>query len=99
LIRAVLHPQASADLEDATRYYRSKAPGVGEDFLAEFFRCSELIRQNPEAAPVMGAEGVRAKVLQRFPYSIHYVVASDRIRIVAVAHQRRRPGYWRDRLR
>lgn len=41
---------------------------------------------------------VRHKLLIRFPYSILYVIEPDRIRVVAVAHQKRRPGYWSYRL-
>lgn len=51
-------------------------------------------------APGMGATyefGTRRIVLPRFPYSVVYEVHADHIVIVAVAHQRRRPGYWRDR--
>lgn len=36
-------------------------------------------------------------VLDRFPYSVLYAVASDRVWVVAVAHQHRRPGYWQQR--
>jgi len=37
--------------------------------------------------------------MRRFPFSIVYYVADDTIRIVAVAHAKRRPGYWRTRVR
>jgi hypothetical protein len=43
-------------------------------------------------------EGVRAKVLDRFPYTLMYTVNDDELFIVAVAHQSRRPTYWADRL-
>jgi hypothetical protein len=54
----------------------------------------------PEAWPVWpGRTDVRPRVLQRFPYSIIYLVERNEIVIVAVAHHKRRPGYWLDRLR
>jgi hypothetical protein len=37
---------------------------------------------------------MRKHRLRRFPYTIHYAVLHDAIWIAAVAHQRRRPGYW-----
>jgi toxin ParE1/3/4 len=43
------------------------------------------------------AEGVRYFILQRFPYTIHYEVAASHVTVLAVAHQRRRPGYWQKR--
>jgi plasmid stabilization system protein ParE len=57
----------------------------------------EQIRAHPEAFQLT-AEEVRHKLLRRFPYSILYAVESDRIRVLAVGHQRRRPDYWRHRL-
>ena len=52
----------------------------------------DKILENPEAYQLVGDE-VRHKLLMRFPYSLLYVVEPDRIRVVAVAHQKRRPGY------
>ncbi|MBK7425134.1 MAG: type II toxin-antitoxin system RelE/ParE family toxin [Propionivibrio sp.] len=34
---------------------------------------------------------------RRFPYSIIYQVTVEELRILAVAHHRRRPGYWSGR--
>lgn len=42
--------------------------------------------------------GLRQVRLRQFPYRLVYMVVSDEIVIVAVAHERRRPGYWQDRL-
>ncbi len=47
---------------------------------------------------MISAQGVRRKVLARFPYSLLYLEGPDYIRIVAVMHHRRRPGYWVERL-
>jgi hypothetical protein len=35
--------------------------------------------------------------VRRFPYLVFYAVAPEEIRVVAIAHAKRRPGYWRDR--
>jgi len=40
----------------------------------------------------------RRVLMQRFPFSVYYEVANDHIRVVAVAHQHRKPGYWKKRL-
>jgi toxin ParE1/3/4 len=53
----------------------------------------------PEAWPLWpGRVDVRRRVLRRVPNSILYLVEADAIVIVAVAHHRRRPGYWLSRL-
>ena len=92
--KVTLHPAADAELVEAVRYYEEEEEGLGERFEAEVMRCVRLIQRAPEAAPVVRPMGLRRKVLQRFPYSLIYAVEPDRIRIVAIAHQRRRPDYW-----
>ncbi|MEQ1737245.1 MAG: hypothetical protein ABL886_12675 [Rhodoglobus sp.] len=58
------------------------------------------IRRHPTAWPVWpGHPDVRRRVLRRFPYSVISLLERDEITIVAVAHHRRRPGYWLQRLR
>jgi hypothetical protein len=37
-------------------------------------------------------------MLERFPFSVVYRVGEHGALVVAVAHARRRPGYWRTRL-
>jgi mRNA-degrading endonuclease RelE of RelBE toxin-antitoxin system len=41
------------------------------------------------------AEGNRMRTLRRFPYSVIYEVLGNTVTVLAVAHHRRRPGYWR----
>ena len=41
---------------------------------------------------------VRSKGVNDFPYRVVYFVEGDLLTIVAVAHAKRRPGYWRDRV-
>ncbi|MBM3462310.1 MAG: hypothetical protein FJX76_09435 [Armatimonadetes bacterium] len=55
------------------------------------------ITANPHAAPTVG-RAVRSKRVKRFPYSLLHSVENDGVVIVAVAHHRRRPGYWSARL-
>lgn len=66
-------------------------------FLSEVKTATRYIERYPEIAPVLD-EGVRAKVLVRFPYSLMYVVDEQELFIVAVAHQSKRPAYWLDRI-
>lgn len=100
MIDVGLHPKASLDLSAATRYYRTEAGReVAERFFAEFQRCADFLREYPEGAPALGPEGVRRKLLQGFPYSIHYVLRPDRVYILSVAHQRRAPERVLERLK
>ena len=91
-------PEAEDEFREAARYYETEAPGVGRSFIAEVRRAVEFIVENPYAA-VAVVSGIRKKVLSHFPYNILYAVELDLIVIVAVAHQKRRPRYWRARIK
>ena len=90
------HPDADAELGDAAQFYESRMTGLGKSFAAEVERTIALVREFPEAGSSAGPRQRRV-VLARFPYSIVYRHDPGAIVIVAVAHQRRRPGYWRAR--
>jgi plasmid stabilization system protein ParE len=58
------------------------------------------IREFPEAWPMWPEQSdVRSRVVRRYPYLLVYVVRDAKVVIIAVAHQRREPGYWISRLR
>lgn len=90
------HPDAEAELEEASLFYESRMAGLGKSFAAEVERTISLVRQFPDAGTLVGSQRRRV-VVARFPYSIVYREEPSGIVIVAVTHQRRRPGYWRRR--
>jgi len=69
----------------------------GEDFIAEVERVVERLSDFPEHGKPYLA-GTRRMLLARFPYSVVYLSDADSIQIVAIAHHRRKPGYWRTRM-
>lgn len=93
--------EASAELLEAARWYQGKRSGLGLDFLAAFDRTVNHISAWPAAGtPVDGVPAdlsVRQAPVRRFPYRLVYVVHDDVVRILAVAHERRHPDYWRTR--
>ncbi len=82
---------------EAAGFYESRSIRLGFAFLEEVERSVEQITETPEAYQRIGKR-VRRKPMWRFPYNIIYAVYGDRIRVVALAHQKRRPFYWRQRL-
>jgi hypothetical protein len=56
----------------------------------------DSLAQDPAMWPA-DAEGVRYFILRRFPYTLHYEIDASIVTVLAVAHQRRRPGYWQKR--
>jgi len=75
-----------------------EAPGIGIAFAAEVRKAVRTICEHPYRAVSVGS-GIRKTVLDHFPYNILYAVVADLILIVAVAHQKRRPTYWRARTK
>ena len=96
--RVVILPEAESEARAAFELYRERNPVAAQRFEDAVEGATELIMERPFAWPVDDAEvDTRHFVLQRFPYSVVYRVADETVTIVAVAHQRRSPGYWRGR--
>jgi plasmid stabilization system protein ParE len=92
------HPSADVEIVEAGEYYENLSPGLGLDLLGEVERALDQIAKYPESCQRIGKR-TRRKALRRFHYNLIYAVYPERIRIVAFAHQKRRPYYWRRRLR
>lgn len=91
-------PDADEELREASRYDEGEVPGVGLAFIAEVHKVISILLSTPLAAPVVQGD-IRGKMLVHFPYILLYSIEADFILIVAVAHQKRRPTYWRCRLK
>jgi len=98
-----IEPEADEELLQAARWYEQRRPGLGLSFLAAIGAAVELIQRHPAGGiPVPGVRDevpARRLVLRRFPYAVVFLELKAEIRILAFAHHRRRPAYWRDRLR
>lgn len=90
------HPDAEAEMRAAARYYDERQSGLGEDFLQEVERAAGVAVDHPAAGTPVSS-GFRWVLTRRFPYAVIYRAVQHRIEIMAVAHLRRRPGYWRAR--
>ena len=89
-------PPAREELNEAAAFYDARVPGLGEAFLDDVERAIETIQENPRIGAAVGRR-FRRTLIGRFPFSIIYAEREGEIVIVAVAHQRKRPGYWRGR--
>jgi mRNA-degrading endonuclease RelE of RelBE toxin-antitoxin system len=93
------HPAAERELLDAVQYYNDQRPDLGYEFAAEVEEAVNRVRAHPEGwAWVSERDDLRRCQTKRFPYRLIYQVQPNRVLILAVAHLKRRPGYWRDRL-
>ena len=94
---AEYHSEAATEIEEAAPYYESKVEGLGTEYVREVIRCVELIREFPGLGSQFEDTPFRHFVTRRFPFAIYYAVLPELIWIVAVAHGKRKPGYWRER--
>ncbi len=101
-LRVQLVTEASAELEDAVRWYEQRHAGLGLAFLAAVDVAVRSILRWPRAGVSIdrlapGLE-VRRVPVPRFPLYLSYLVSDDEIHVLAIAHDRRRPAYWSGRV-
>ena len=95
--------EADDEYREAARWYDGRRVGLGWEFLdavdaaidhvARFPAAGEPVPRVPHDLPV------RRGAVTRFPYHVVYLSTPDAIRILAIAHDRRKPGYWKGRVR
>ncbi|MDR2984252.1 MAG: type II toxin-antitoxin system RelE/ParE family toxin [Nocardiopsaceae bacterium] len=97
-----LHPEAQAEFAADVDWYDEREVGVGGRFAESVRAAVDAAVDDPDAwAKWPGWHGhpvVRSKGVAGFPYHVVYYVEDDLLTVIAVAHAKRRPGYWRDRV-
>lgn len=88
------HREAEAELDAAMAYYEGQRIGLGLDLQGEVEAAVWMIRSDPERWPPYKNSDLRKCPVARFSFNVLYRELEDRIWIAAVAHQKRRPGYW-----
>ncbi len=96
-MRFYFHPEAREEFDGAVDFYEQSQAGLGLEFAEEVYATIARIVQYPDAWAVLSENSHRCLV-NRFPYGLIYQIKSHTLRIIAVAHLHRRPGYWKDRL-
>ena len=89
----VFQDDADIEVEEAALWYEEQRPGLGLEYMAAVSRVILDIGENPERFPVWRQTWRRA-LLHRFPYVVFFMIDEDRVVVWAVAHTKRRPGYW-----
>jgi plasmid stabilization system protein ParE len=94
--QVTFHPAALEEAEAAARWYRERSPRAAARFVREINEVIARIRAAPNRWP-SGVRGTRKVKLPCFPFLVVYREANSTIQILAVAHGRRLPGYWKVR--
>ncbi len=97
-MEVVYHPKADDEVLESARFYEACSNGLGWRFLRAVQDAEARIARSPHAFPFFN-DPVRKCVLSGFPFNVLFQIEDEALFIVAVAHQRRRPGYWRRRSR
>jgi toxin ParE1/3/4 len=90
---------AARELTSDVRYYNKHYPGRGDRFAAAVGRSLRAITLSPLAFTLLYEPDIRSAKVERFPYRVVFIVVGADIEVVAVAHAKRRPAYWRRRAK
>ena len=90
--------QASDEFTEAVRWYEGRRVGLGGQFFDSVVAMMEIIVASPEIGAAVGADiRIRRVLVPSFPFQIVYHLRPTEVVGVAIAHLRRRPGYWKGR--
>jgi toxin ParE1/3/4 len=92
------HPEASAEAENARDWYATRSPFVARGFLLALEEAVAAVTEAPERWPKHRYGCRRYVFTNQYPYTLIYRLAKAGVEIVAVAHQKRQPTYWRRRI-
>jgi len=96
-MRLRISASARRELKAAKDFYERQRHGLGDAFLLEAQRAAALLIENPLIGTRV-RDNRRVLVLKRFPYRLVYSLDDLGVIIIAAAHQKRRPDYWRGRV-
>ena len=93
---------AASEAVEAAAWYEARRRGLGADFRSEFKlvldRLREGILPGTPWSDRLGERGVKRLSMKRFPFFVVFVPTAEHVVVLALAHHRRKPNYWRDRL-
>jgi plasmid stabilization system protein ParE len=89
---------ASAEFQEAVRWYESKRTGLGREFFDAIAATITDIQARPDSGNAPFPDrNTRRFIVSRFPYQVVYRTGRKEILILAIAHLKRRPGHWKHR--
>ncbi len=95
-MRVILGSEARAEFLEAVAWYGRRSRRSVRGFLADFKNTRKSLGADPERWPEVQPE-CRRILFRKYPYALVYSIEPDHVFVIAVMHQKREPGYWRDR--
>jgi plasmid stabilization system protein ParE len=95
-VRIEIHPLATAEMEKSTRWYAKRSQAASLGFVAAVAEGIGKISATPDRYEKIDRQ-FRGCSLTSYPFQLVYRFDSERIQVIAIAHAKRRPGYWKRR--
>lgn len=78
-------------------WYEEQRRGLGARYLSTFDAAMTRVCEHPEQFPIEAPPAIRRVRIPGFPINILYRIVGPELEVLAVAHHKRRPGYWSQR--
>ncbi len=92
-----VHSEARAELDREIEWYEARHVGLGVALLAEFEKIVDRIAHDPQTGARAPGKRYHFIRVRRYPLAVYFQEFPEFVWIAAVAHHRRRPGYWSTR--
>ena len=89
-------PEAEQEFREAFLWYFERSPIAADAFRSLVFEAIDGLEHRADMWPA-DEDGIHVCVLSRFPYTLWYDMVGTTVTVLAVAHQHRRPKYWKNR--
>ena len=90
------HPKAIEEAENSQSWYALRSPIAARGFVNELSHAIDMVSESPNRWPGFHADTQRY-VFPRYPFSLIYRVKDEVVEVLAIAHYKKRPGYWSER--
>ena len=92
---------ARREFAQASAWYDQRREGLGDQFVDAIKRAFQRIADHPSSHPkettARWRRNIRRCPVDGFPYHIIFEIRPEELRVLAVAHGKRQPGYWKHR--
>ena len=89
-------PDAEREFQQAFIWYFDRSPIAADAFRSAVFESLDGLADHADMWPA-NDDGIHFHVLGRFPYTVWYDLNGQLATMIAIAHQHRRPSYWKSR--
>lgn len=96
MAKVLVASAAEADFTEALCWYAERSRQAAENFEAEFEQALAAIAADPHRFPKCDQRH-QYYLMRRFPFHVIYRAEREQVVVIAVAHGKRRPGYWSGR--